>query len=47
MFGDEETPLIAPGDRRLPGRSDRRSGPYPPDTIFDRAYRGEFDVVVP
>ncbi|HSE15243.1 MAG TPA: 4-hydroxythreonine-4-phosphate dehydrogenase PdxA, partial [Candidatus Deferrimicrobium sp.] len=22
------------------------SGPYPPDTVFYRAYRGEFDVVV-
>lgn len=46
MFGDEEEREIGPaiGDCRSAGVN--VSGPYPPDTIFLRAHRGEFDAVV-
>ncbi|HLO09156.1 MAG TPA: 4-hydroxythreonine-4-phosphate dehydrogenase PdxA [Desulfobacteria bacterium] len=46
MFGDEETTLIAPAIAACRAAGIDASGPYPPDTIFYRAYRGEFDVVV-
>ncbi len=46
MFGDEEIKEIIPaveeaGKERIPV-----SGPFPPDTIFHKAYRGAFDIVV-
>ncbi len=46
LFGDEEIRHIAPAiaDARAEGWD--ASGPYAPDTIFMRARRGEFDVVV-
>lgn len=46
LFGDEEIHHIAPAiaDARAAGWD--VSGPYAPDTIFMRARRGEFDVVV-
>jgi 4-hydroxythreonine-4-phosphate dehydrogenase len=46
LFGDEEIVHIAPAiaDARAAGID--ASGPYAPDTIFMRARRGEFDVVV-
>ncbi|MDR7333561.1 4-hydroxythreonine-4-phosphate dehydrogenase PdxA [Roseateles asaccharophilus] len=46
LFGDEEIHHIAPAvaDARAAGMD--ASGPYAPDTIFMRARRGEFDVVV-
>jgi 4-hydroxythreonine-4-phosphate dehydrogenase len=46
MFGDEETAVIAPAIAAGRAAGIDASGPYPPDTIFYRAYRGEFDVVV-
>lgn len=46
MFGDEETTLIAPAIAACRAAGTGVTGPYPPDTIFHRAYRGEFDVVV-
>ncbi len=46
MFGDEETTLIAPAIAACRAARIDASGPYPPDTVFYRAYRGEFDVVV-
>ena len=46
LFGREEETAIAPGDRRVPGARHRRIGPFPGDTVFVRATRGEFDVVV-
>ncbi len=46
LFGNEETMIIAPAVAACrEGGIDAR-GPYPPDTIFYRAFRGEFDVVV-
>jgi len=46
LFGDEEIAHIAPAiaDARAEGWN--ASGPYAPDTVFMRARRGEFDVVV-
>jgi 4-hydroxythreonine-4-phosphate dehydrogenase len=46
LFGNEEVLHIAPAiaDARAEGWD--ASGPYAPDTIFMRARRGEFDVVV-
>jgi 4-hydroxythreonine-4-phosphate dehydrogenase len=46
LFGDEESGMIAPavGACRESGLDAR--GPYPPDTVFHRAWQGEFDVVV-
>lgn len=46
LFGDEEIQHIAPAiaDARALGWN--ASGPFAPDTVFMRARRGEFDVVV-
>jgi 4-hydroxythreonine-4-phosphate dehydrogenase len=46
LFGHEDQAVIAPAiaAARLEGID--ASGPWPPDTIFMRARRGEFDVVV-
>jgi hypothetical protein len=46
LFGDEETAMIAPAIASCRGSGIDATGPYPPDTIFYRAWRGEFDVVV-
>jgi 4-hydroxythreonine-4-phosphate dehydrogenase len=46
MFGDEETAMIAPAIASCRGSGIDATGPYPPDTVFRRAWRGEFDVVV-
>jgi 4-hydroxythreonine-4-phosphate dehydrogenase len=46
LFGDEEAKIIAPAIAVCRGRGIDASGPYPPDTIFMRAKRGEFDIVV-
>jgi len=46
IFGSEEITEIAPAveDARREGFS--VTGPYPPDTLFYRAARGEFDLLV-
>jgi 4-hydroxythreonine-4-phosphate dehydrogenase len=46
LFGEEEITEISPAIEEAKMRGTRASGPYPPDTIFLRASRGEFDVVV-
>ncbi len=46
MFGDEEETMVAPAVSACRRQGIDATGPYPPDTIFSRAYRGEFDVVV-
>ena len=46
MFGDEERKQILPAVRQAQREQIPVSGPYPPDTIFYRAMRGEFDIVV-
>lgn len=46
MFGDEEAKQIEPAIDRCRAAGIDISGPYSPDTIFLRGYRGEYDVVV-
>jgi 4-hydroxythreonine-4-phosphate dehydrogenase len=46
MMGDEERRVIAPAVRAMARKGIPVSGPYPADTIFHRAARGEFSAVV-
>jgi len=46
LFGVEETTVIEPAVHACRGRGIEVSGPFPGDTIFLRAHRGEFDLVV-
>jgi 4-hydroxythreonine-4-phosphate dehydrogenase len=46
MFGDEESRLVAPAIGACRAAGIDATGPYPPDTVFHRAYNGGFDVVV-
>jgi 4-hydroxythreonine-4-phosphate dehydrogenase len=46
LFGHEEETAIAPAIAACRGRGLDVSGPFPGDTVFVRACRGEFDVVV-
>lgn len=45
-FGDEEIKEIIPAVEECQRMGLNVTGPYPPDTIFLRASRGEFDAVV-
>jgi 4-hydroxythreonine-4-phosphate dehydrogenase len=46
LFGDEETRIIAPAVERARAERIDVSGPWPCDTLFVRARRGEFDGIV-
>ena len=46
LFGHEEADAIAPAIDACRKRGIDVSGPFPADTVFVRAQRGEFDVVV-
>ena len=46
LFGDEEIVHIAPAVKQAVSEGMLVSGPYPPDTVFMRAFKGEFDGVV-
>jgi len=46
LFGDEELRFIAPAVQAAAAQGLQVSGPYAPDTVFMRARRGEFDIVV-
>ena len=46
LFGDEEAQAIVPAVQAARARGLNVSGPHPPDTVFLRAVRGEFDIVV-
>lgn len=46
MFGDEETKSIIPAIGRAVKEGIPVSGPYPPDTIFHKAYKGKVDIIV-
>lgn len=47
LFGNEERGVILPAIKRARGLGIDASGPYPPDTVFYSAVRGNgFDVVV-
>ena len=46
MFGTEELDEIVPAIERCAGEGIDVSGPYSPDTVFLRGFRGDFDLVV-
>jgi 4-hydroxythreonine-4-phosphate dehydrogenase len=46
LFGDEESRLITPAVNRLSDAGIDAEGPFPADTLFQRAFRGEWDGVV-
>jgi 4-hydroxythreonine-4-phosphate dehydrogenase len=46
IFGNEEIDIISPAVAEARKRGLPVSGPYPPDTIFHKAYKGEVDIVV-
>jgi len=46
LFGDEELTIIGPAVQAALAEGIHASGPYAPDTVFMRARRGEFDLVV-
>jgi len=45
-FGDEEERIIAPAVQQAQGQGFATEGPFPADTVFVRATRGEFDGVI-
>lgn len=46
LLGDEERRIIAPAVRRAVRKKINVTGPWPADTLFHKAYHGEFDAVV-
>jgi 4-hydroxythreonine-4-phosphate dehydrogenase len=46
IFGDEEISEIGPAVEDAGKEGIGVSGPFPPDTVFHKAYRGAFDIVV-
>jgi 4-hydroxythreonine-4-phosphate dehydrogenase len=46
LFGDEEKRVIAPALAAARAEGIDAHGPFAPDTVFMRARRGEFDLVV-
>lgn len=46
LFGDQEARIMAPVVRTLRDEGLQVDGPIPADTVFVRALRGEFDVVI-
>ncbi len=46
IFGTEEIEEIVPAVEDAKKEGLPVSGPYPPDTIFHKAYRGEVDIIV-
>jgi 4-hydroxythreonine-4-phosphate dehydrogenase len=46
LFGHEEEKTLAPAIAACRARGVNVSGPFPGDTVFVRAQRGEFDVVI-
>ena len=46
LFGDEEERIYRPAMERLAAAGIAVAGPLPADTVFSRAIRGDFDVVI-
>jgi 4-hydroxythreonine-4-phosphate dehydrogenase len=46
LFGSEDRDIIAPAIARARDEGMDATGPFAPDTVFMRARRGEFDIVV-
>jgi 4-hydroxythreonine-4-phosphate dehydrogenase len=46
LFGHQEQDVIAPAIEQARAEGIQCAGPFPPDTIFVRGLRGEFDLIV-
>jgi 4-hydroxythreonine-4-phosphate dehydrogenase len=46
LFGNEEATILAPAVERARAEGINASGPWPADTLFVRAHKGEFDGIV-
>ena len=46
MFGTQDSQVIAPAVEEARARGINCTGPHPPDTIFLRGLRKEFDLIV-
>jgi 4-hydroxythreonine-4-phosphate dehydrogenase len=46
IFGDDEKKTIAPAVRDLAGKGIEVDGPFPADSLFHKAARGDYDAVV-
>ena len=46
MFGEEESRIITPAVKKAQEMDIPLQGPFPPDTIFFQAARGEYDAVI-
>jgi 4-phospho-D-threonate 3-dehydrogenase / 4-phospho-D-erythronate 3-dehydrogenase len=46
LFGNQESEVIEPAIETVRAMGQDFSGPWPPDTVFARANRGQFDCVV-
>ncbi len=46
LLGSEERRIIAPAIRQAARKGMNATGPWPADTLFHKAYHGEFDAVV-
>lgn len=46
IFGDEEIREILPAVKEANRKGINVEGPFPPDIVFYKAYRGDFDIVV-
>ena len=46
IFGDEEEKIIVPAVRRAKRKGIRAHGPFPADSLFYQAIRGDYDAVV-
>jgi 4-hydroxythreonine-4-phosphate dehydrogenase len=46
MFGDEEQRIIIPAMKIAAAQDIPLQGPFPPDTVFFKATRGEYDAVI-
>jgi 4-hydroxythreonine-4-phosphate dehydrogenase len=46
IMGDEEIKVITPAINEAKAQGIEVSGPYPPDVVFYKTLKGEFDMVV-
>jgi len=46
LLGREEVESITPAIKKAKEKGINVSGPYPPDVVFHRAYKGDFDIIV-
>lgn len=46
LFGDEEARVIAPAIEQARAKGWQVDGPFPPDTVFQKAVHGHYDAVI-